>query len=193
MQTLSYTTVTQEILKPTQTLNHTIMGIKYTSYKMSGEFVATDPRTWSAAYPWLPLALQYLGRGKGLVLHRTGLVYSQICQKTSSLPWVPQTSVAVSLQCFHYLYSCFNYAVKWPETMHRERMCVCMRVCVEIFNKPDCSTWVGLPVLNELCWGDACPGGLLTISFTWMVTMVLPFLCVCMMQGVGGLHFWSIK
>lgn len=55
----------QEILKPTQTLNHTIMGIKYTSYKMSGEFVATDPRTLSAAYPWLPLALQNLGGEKG--------------------------------------------------------------------------------------------------------------------------------
>lgn len=151
---------------------------------MSGEFVAT----WSAAYPWLPLALQNLGGEKRLVLHRTGLIYSQIYQKMSSLPWVPQTSVAVrvSLQCFHYLYSCFNYAVKWPETMHRERVCVRMRVCVEIFNKTDCSTWVGLPVLSELCWGDACPEGLPTISFTWMVTMVLPFLCVCMMRGWGA-------
>lgn len=141
--------------------------------------------------PLAPLGTAKFRWGKGLVLHRTGLIYSQICQKMSSLPWVPQTSVAVrvSLQCFHYLYSYFNYAVKWPETMHRERVCVRMRVCVEIFNKPDCSTWVGLPVLNELCWGDACAGGLPTISFTWMVTMVLPFLCVCMMLGVGVFIF----
>lgn len=92
---------------------------------------------------------------------------------------------------FSLLFSCFNYAVKRPETMHRERVRV--RVCVEIFNKTDCSTWVGLPVLNELCWGDACPGGLPTISFTWMVTMVLPFLCVCVWCKGWGASFLVYK
>lgn len=69
----------QETVKAMQTLSHTIMGLKYTFHKVSGEFVATlDPSLWGTAYPWLPLALQNLGGGKGLVLHRTGLVYYQI-------------------------------------------------------------------------------------------------------------------
>lgn len=45
----------QETVKPMQTLNHTIVGIKYTFYKVSSEFVVTlDP---SMRY-CMPLALQ---------------------------------------------------------------------------------------------------------------------------------------
>lgn len=142
--------------------------------------------------PLAPLGTADLGGGKGLVLHRTGLVYSRICQKMCSLPWVPQTSVAVtSLRCFHYLYSCFNYAVKWPEMMHREHACVCMRVCVEIFSKTDCSAWVGLPEWAEWAVLRRC----LSWRFAHHILHLngyngLAFsMCVCMMWGVEGFIF----